>query len=192
VVVDNGSTDGSDQIAKQLGVEVRYATSRGYGATVHFGIESSTSPWVVYFDGDGTYRIEDAYRVAFAAMEQSADLAIGSRFLGTIQKGAMPWHHRAIGTPVLSRILSFLSGRRVSDCNSGLRCVRAKSYRAWGLTSSGMEYATEMLLRAAWAKSKVIEVPIVLRAAPPERVSHLCWWRDGLRHLRVLFGTART
>jgi glycosyltransferase involved in cell wall biosynthesis len=186
IVADNGSTDGSDEIARGLGVEVVRVAKRGYGAAVHGGMEYASSPWTVYFDGDGTYRIEDAVRLVSEAIRQDADLAIGSRFLGDIERGAMPWHHQLIGTPIMSGLLSLILGFRVSDCNSGLRCVKTASYRSWGVTARGMEFASEMVIKAALSKSKVIEFPVVLRNAPAERDSHLCWWRDGLRHLHVM------
>jgi hypothetical protein len=123
-------------------------------------------------------------------LDEGADLVIGSRYLGKIQTGAMPFLHRYLGTPVLTTCVNFLhasSGTRLTDCNAGFRAFRRSSFEKLTLESTGMEFASEMLVQALRKKLQVREVPVALRASHPHRTPHLRTWRDGMRHLLRIF-----
>lgn len=186
LVADNGSTDGSRELARGLGAEVVEVPRKGYGAALHAGILAAGTEWVVYADADGTYRPEDAVRLLAEARAGGADLVLGSRLEGKIHPGAMPWSHRYLGTPVLSFLLRLLYGVPVTDCNSGIRCVRAASYRAWRVRSRGMEFASALLIRAAASGARISETPVELLPSKGKRVPHLRTWTDGMRHLLVI------
>lgn len=191
LVVDNGSRDGSPEVAARHGVEVLRCAERGYGAAVDAGLRAARTPWVLYADADGTYDPRDARRLlAHARAHPGTDLVVGSRLAGTIEPGAMPALHRYLGTPVLSALYRGLHGVALGDVNSGLRCVRREAYLRWGVRAPGMEFASAMLVAAAAAGASVRELPIGLRRGPAGRAPHLRPWRDGLRHLRVLLGAA--
>lgn len=190
IVSDNGSTDGSQDIARQGGAEVVSAAVRGYGAALTAGILNADSEWVVFADADGTYRPQDAVALVKTAMEQNADMVMGSRFRGEIMTGAMPWTHKHLGTPVLSALIRWLYGLKITDCNSGIRCLKRESFLRWKIRSPGMEFASALLIKAANYGAKIVETPVVLRPNPPGRVPHLKSWRDGMRHLLVVLAGA--
>ncbi len=190
LVADNGSTDVSIQIAQEEDVAVLRVPAQGYGFSVHAGILAAKSEYVVFADADGTYAPSDAVRLLDGIRCHAADLAIGSRIRGTIEAGAMPWLHRHIGTPALSLLIRKLYRVPITDCNCGIRCVRRSAYEKWNLSGQGMEYASAMLIRAATAGAKVIEVPVTLRRGKPKRAPHLKTWRDGMRHLLTILAGA--
>jgi hypothetical protein len=190
VVADNGSTDDSVDVALHSGAQVVHVPVRGYGAALDAGIRAATTEWVAFHDADGTYRPDDAVLLVHLAHDEGADLAVGNRFLGPLEKGAMPWLHRHVGTPVLSWLLRRLHRSAIGDCNSGVRVVRRSAYLGWAPRSSGMEFASELLVRAAQAGAKTVEAPATLRPSPKGRVPHLRTWRDGMRHLLVLLALA--
>lgn len=185
VVADNGSVDGSRKIAAELGARVVDCPVRGYGAALQCGIEAAAGEVIVFADGDGTYDFRETPRL-LAELHAGHDLVLGSRLEGSIEPGAMPWLHRHLGTPVLTWLINRLfatGGQRVSDCNSGFRCLRKKAFSGWQVRSQGMEFASQMLVRALQAGASIGEVPITLRADSPARTPHLATWRDGMRHL---------
>jgi glycosyltransferase involved in cell wall biosynthesis len=190
LVADNGSVDGSLDICKEAGVPVLHVAVRGYGAALHFGIMRANTEWVIYADADGTYSPRDAVRLLGAAVREDADLVLGSRMKGSISPGAMPTSHRYLGTPVLSFLIRVLYQVEISDCNSGIRCIRKSAYLRWHIRSRGMEFASALLIKAASAGAKIIEVPAMLRVGPKGRVPHLKRWRDGMRHLLVVLAGA--
>lgn len=190
LVADNGSTDGSPDIARENGARVLPVPVRGYGAALRAGILGSSTEWVVYGDADMTYRPADAPTLLSLALREKADMVLGSRIDGKIEPGAMPWMHRYVGTPVLSWIISRLYGIHVSDCNSGIRCLRKEAFLDWKVESPGMEFASELLIRSALSKARILEAPATLRTAPPDRVPHLRRWQDGMRHLLVALAGA--
>lgn len=190
LVADNGSTDGSIEIARKAGVEVVNVPVRGYGAALNAGIRHATSDWVCYADADGTYCPSDAVQLVRAARARNAELVLGSRLRGRIHDGAMPWTHRYLGTPVLSFLIRFLYGIEISDCNSGIRCVRKDAFLKWDIRDTGMEFASALLIRAASHGAQIVETPATLRPNPPGRVPHLRSWRDGMRHLLVVLAAA--
>lgn len=183
VVADNGSTDRSAEIARAEGARVVPVTRRGYGAALRGGIEAAQGRYAMFADADSTYLYEHALPLYRKAVESDADMAIASRMRGTIEPGAMPPLHRWLGTPVLTWLINVLFRGRLSDCNSGFRCIKKSAYETWGIRSDGMEFASELLIKALKHGAKSVEIPSGLRPGPPERVAHLRTWRDGMRHL---------
>lgn len=183
VVADNGSTDRSAEIAREEGARVVPVSEKGYGAALRGGIAAAAGRYVMFADADMTYPYEDALPLYEKAVETGADMAIASRIRGTIEPGAMPWLHRWLGTPVLTGLINLLFGGRLSDCNSGFRCLRKEAYDTWGIRASGMEFASELLIKALKHRARTVEIPSGLRRGPEGRVAHLRTWRDGMRHL---------
>lgn len=183
VVADNGSTDRSREIAVEEGCRVVPVAARGYGAALRGGIEAAYGEYVMFADSDMTYMYEHAAPLYEAAKKHDAGMAIASRMIGEIEPGAMPTLHRTLGTPVLTGLINRLFDGKLTDCNSGFRCVRKTEYLGWNIRSSGMEFASELLIKALKAKTKTVEIPSGLRCGPPDRVAHLRTWRDGMRHL---------
>lgn len=187
IVADNGSTDRSREIAADLGCRVALVAERGYGAALRGGIEAALGEYVIFADSDNTYLYEDAARLYAAAHELNADMAIASRMTGRIAPGAMPFLHRWAGTPVLTWLINRLFNGRLSDCNSGFRCIRKSAYETWKIRSNGMEFASELLIKALKCGAKSVEIHSGLRKGPEGRVAHLRTWRDGMRHLLFIF-----
>ena len=183
IVADNGSTDSSREIAERLGCRVVPVKERGYGAALRGGIEAGRGEYVMFADSDSTYLYADAARLYLAAKEHDADMSIASRMTGSIEPGAMPTLHRRLGTPVLTGLINTLFHGHLSDCNSGFRCLRKAAFETWGIRSSGMEFASELLIKALKARAVVVEISSGLRCGPQGRVAHLRTWRDGMRHL---------
>ena len=183
VIADNGSTDGSAELAERAGARVVHAPRRGYGAAYLAGLEAARGRWLVLGDADGTYDFGDV--PAFVArLKDGNDLVVGSRFAGTILPGAMPWLHRYIGNPLLTAILSVFFGQRVSDAHCGMRALTREANDRMDLRTTGMEYASEMIAMAIRRGLRVAELPIVYR--PREGTSKLRSFRDGWRHLRFM------
>jgi hypothetical protein len=183
VVADNGSTDGSAELAEAAGARVVRVPRRGYGAAYLAGMDAALGRWIVMGDADGTYDFDDA--PAFVAkLKEGNDLVVGSRFAGTILPGAMPWLHRYVGNPVLTGILGVFFGQRVSDAHCGMRALTREANVKMGLRTTGMEYASEMIAMAIRNGLKVAELPITYR--PREGESKLRSFRDGWRHLRFM------
>ena len=194
LVVDNGSTDCSVELAQRGGARVLSCAERGYGAALRSGIANATHPIVVFADADNTYDLLEAPRL-LEELERGSDLVLGSRLRGEIKHGAMPFLHRHLGTPFLTSMINHLYGRRgktLSDCNSGFRCFRKDQFLSWGVKSAGMEFASEMLVKALIADAKTSEVPITLYRDERGRIPHLARWRDGMRHvLQILLESPR-
>ncbi|GAC1337402.1 MAG: glycosyltransferase [Candidatus Dormibacteria bacterium] len=182
IVADNGSDDGSADIALAAGARVVRAPLRGYGNAYHAGMAAARGRVLVMTDADGTYPMEAIPKLVQPVLSGASDMVLASRLKGRIH--AMPWSHRYIGNPILTGILNRFFGIRVSDAHSGMRAVDAIAYRRLGLTTPGMEYASEMIVQAARAKLRIAEIPIDYR----ERVgdSKLETWPDGWRHLKYL------
>ena len=183
VVGDNGSTDRSREIAASLGARVVPIPERGYGAALRGGIAAADGRYVMFADADGTYLYEDALKLYQATVKADADMGIASRLIGTIEPGAMPTLHRYLGTPVLTTLINQLFNGKLTDCNSGFRCLRRTAYETWDIRASGMEFASELLIKALKHKAHTVEIPSGLRPPPLERSPHLRTWRDGMRHL---------
>lgn len=187
VVADNGSTDRSKEIALSMGCRVVEVNERGYGAALRGGIEAGMGEYVMFADSDSTYLYSDAAELYETAKDRQADMSIASRMTGRIEPGAMPPLHRWLGTPVLTQLINLLFNGQLSDCNSGFRCIRKDAFKEWGIRSNGMEFASELLIKALKAKAIIVEISSGLRCGPPGRVAHLRTWRDGMRHLLFIF-----
>lgn len=186
LVADNGSTDGSPEIARAAGARVVAAHPRGYGAAIRAGIAAARGRYVVMADADGTYKFAEIGPF-LDRLRNGADLVLGTRLPpGTILPGANPWLHRRVGTPALTFVLNRLYGTTIHDCNCGMRAFTKTAALDLGLTCDGMELASEMIARAALRGLRIDEVPITLHPDVRERVPHLRPWRDGWRHLSFL------
>ncbi len=183
IVVDNGSTDRSVEVASAHGARVIHEARRGYGSAYGRGLAEARGEVIVMADADGTYRL-DTLTAFLDAIDDGADLVLGSRFRGTIHPGAMPWLHRHIGNPVLTAILNAFFGVRVSDAHCGLRAIRRSALLRLDLRATGMEFASEMILKAAKRRLRIGEIPIDYYARHGE--SKLSTFRDGWRHLRFM------
>ena len=185
VVVDNGSTDRSAQLARQAGVRVIRCEIPGYGAALDCGIQFAKGRYILMLDADGSYD-PGGVSAFLERLRAGDDMVIGNRFLGGIQPGAMPWKNRYLGNPVLSFLGRWMFGLSLGDFHCGIRAFRREAILKLGLQSLGMEYATEMIVRAGLAGLRIGEVPVVLRRDRRGRPSHLRPWRDGWRHLRFM------
>jgi glycosyltransferase involved in cell wall biosynthesis len=183
VVADNGSTDCSRELAEELGARVVPVAERGYGAALRGGIAAARATRVAFADADGSYRLEDTAQLLETSLETDADMVIASRLQGEIEPGAMPPLHRYLGTPVLTFLINLLFRGRLSDCNSGFRLLKRDAFETWQIRSTGMEFASELLIKALKHRAHIVEVPSGLRPDLRDRAPHLRTWRDGMRHL---------
>jgi glycosyltransferase involved in cell wall biosynthesis len=185
VVADNGSTDGSQALAIAAGARVVAIEQRGYGAALMGGIAAARGRWVVMGDADDSYDFAslDAFVDRLAG---GAQLVMGNRFTGGIDPNAMPPLHRYLGNPVLSFIGRLLFRTPIGDFHCGLRAFDREAVIGLGLRCTGMEFASEMVMRATLAKLRIAEVPTRLAKDGRDRPPHLRSWRDGWRHLRLL------
>jgi len=183
VVADNGSTDDSVTIAEKAGARVVHVDRRGYGAAIRGGIEAAQGDYVIFADADGSYRLSNTGALLKLCRDEDADMAVASRMRGPIEPGAMPFLHRFLGTPVLTALINLLYRGHVSDCNSGFRCLRLSAFRQWRIHATGMEFASELLIRALKSHARIVELPSGLRQDRRSRQPHLRTWRDGMRHL---------
>ncbi|WP_222875129.1 glycosyltransferase family 2 protein [Terrihabitans soli] len=186
VIADNGSTDGSQNLARKLGARVVDVPSPGYGAALRGGFAGAHGRFLVMGDSDGSYDFNDAVPMIEALMG-GADICMGSRFKGGIAAGAMPWKNRYIGNPVLTGILNILFRAKIDDAHCGLRALTRDAFERLRLTGSGMEFASEMVIKASLLDLRFAEVPVTLSPDLRDRAPHLRPWRDGWRHLRYLF-----
>lgn len=185
VVSDNGSTDGSQQIAAEHGARVVAVPMRGYGAALNAGITAAHGRFVLMADADDSYNFAHIPRF-LAELRNGADLVMGNRFRGGIGPGAMPALHRYLGNPVLSRLGQMLFRAPIGDFHCGMRAFSREAYEQLGLRTTGMEFASEMVVKASLLKQKIVEVPTTLQKDGRSRPPHLRTWRDGWRHLRFL------
>jgi glycosyltransferase involved in cell wall biosynthesis len=182
IVADNGSSDGSDVLAEAAGAHVIHEPVRGYGSAYLAGFAAARGEYIVMADADLTYDFNEIPRF-LAELEVGADLVIGDR-MQNIRPGAMPWHHRYIGNPLLSNFLNLLFHTGVSDAHCGMRALRRDRLELLDLRATGMEFASEMVVRAAKAKLDIRQFPIEYHPRGGE--SKLSSFRDGWRHLRFL------
>ena len=185
VVGDNGSTDGSQDIATRCGARVVDVPVRGYGAAIHHAILAARGKYVVIGDSDDSYDFKSLMPF-LASLREGNELVMGNRFLGGIRPGAMPWKNRYIGNPALSTIGRILFRCPAKDFHCGLRGCSVDAYRRMDLVTTGMEYASEMVIKATLLHMKVAEVPTTLDPDGRSRPPHLRPWRDGWRHLRFM------
>ncbi|MGA1746147.1 MAG: glycosyltransferase family 2 protein [Ilumatobacteraceae bacterium] len=185
VVADNGSHDGSQELAVAAGARVVDVPVRGYGAALRHGIASARGTWVVMADADDSYALENLGPFV-EALRGGADLVMGNRFAGGVEDGAMPFLHRYLGNPVLSLIGRRLFRSRIRDFHCGMRAMRRDAILGLDLRADGMEFASEMVVRSELAGLSIAEVPTTLRRDGRSRPPHLRTWSDGWRHLRFL------
>jgi len=185
VVADNGSTDGSQEIARAEGARVVDVPTRGYGAALIAGIEAARGKYVMMADADASYHFEHLPRF-LPRLDEGYDLVMGNRFAGAIERGAMPPLHKYIGNPILSAVGRIFFSIPVRDFHCGLRAFRRDAILALNLRTTGMEFASEMVVKSSLAGLRMTEVPTTLSPDGRSRPPHLRSWRDGWRHLRFL------
>jgi hypothetical protein len=185
LIADNGSTDGSREIAESLGARVVSVPRRGYGAALIGGIVAAAGDYVIMGDADDSYDFADL-EPFLAKLREGFDLVMGNRFRGGIRPGAMPFLHRYLGNPVLSTVGRLFFGSPVGDFHSGLRGFRRDAIAALDLRTTGMEFASEMVVKATLNGLRISEVPTILYPDGRTRRPHLRTWSDGWRHLRFL------
>ena len=187
IVVDNGSSDESLTRAVAAGARVVSEPNPGYGNACRAGLAAARGKVVVLADADGTYDFSPIS--AFADLvNEGSQLVLGSRLKGQIEPGAMPWLHHRIGTPLLTLVINGLFGTQVSDVNCGIRAIERAEYENLELRAAGMEFASEMVVRAALAGLTVAEVPVSYSRRQSGEAK-LRTWSDGWRHLRLVLGT---
>ncbi len=185
LISDNGSTDGSQQIAEGLGARVSHAPRRGYGAALINGIESARGQYIIMGDADDSYDFVNLDPFV-EQLRDGSDLVMGNRFKGGIEPGAMPPLHKYLGNPVLSFIGQLFFKPGITDFHCGLRGFNRDRIRQLGLQTTGMEFASEMVVKASLEKYRIDEVPTTLKKDGRSRPPHLRSWHDGWRHLRFL------
>lgn len=188
VVVDNGSTDGSPEIAAAEGARVIPVSARGYGHALRAGIAGARGRWVLMGDADASYDFASA-PLFVAALRDGADFVMGCRLPaggGRIEPGAMPWKHRWIGNPILTWLGRILFACPVHDFHCGLRAFSREAVLRLDFRTTGMEFASELIVQAQLAGLRFAEIPVTLSPDGRNRPPHLRSWRDGFRHLRFL------
>jgi glycosyltransferase involved in cell wall biosynthesis len=185
VVGDNGSTDGSQAIARRAGARVMEVAQRGYGAALYGAVMNARGTYCIMGDADDSYDFS-ALSLFVAQLRAGAELVMGNRFRGGIMPGAMPWKNRYIGNPVLSGIGRLLFRTPIGDFHCGLRGFSRAAFLRMDLRTTGMEFASEMVIKATLLNMRIVEVPAVLGRDGRSRAPHLRPFRDGWRHLRFM------
>ena len=185
VVGDNGSADGSQEIARRCGARVVHIHERGYGAALIHGSAAARGKYIIMGDSDNSYDFSNLLPFV-KKLRAGYDLVMGNRLAGGVKPGAMPWKNRWIGTPVLSGLGRLFFRCPVGDFNCGLRGYTAVAFQEMDLRTTGMEFASEMIVKATLLKLKIAEVPTTLSPDGRSRPPHLRPWRDGWRHLRFM------
>lgn len=185
LIADNGSTDGSQTIALALGARVVPVTQKGYGSALFHGCIAAHGEYIIMGDSDDSY--DFAQLDAFVnKLDEGYDLVMGNRFMGGIAKGAMPWKNRYIGNPVLTWVGRTLFSCPARDFHCGLRGFKRSAFHRMDLRTTGMEFASEMVIKANLFGMRIAEVPTTLSKDGRSRPPHLRPWRDGWRHLRFM------
>lgn len=185
LIADNGSTDGSPALAEAAGARVVPVAQRGYGHALNTGIAAARGKYVIMADADGSYDFRESGPM-LKALQTGADLVMGNRFAGGIHPGAMPWKNRYIGNPVLSFLGRLFFHIPTRDFHCGLRGGSKAALTGLALRTGGMEFASEMVIKASLSGLKMTETPVSLRPDGRDRAPHLRPWRDGWRHLRFM------
>jgi len=183
IIVSDSSVDDSPDIAKRSGAKVVKHDKEGYGYALLEGFKIAKGDYLIMADADDTYDFLDIDRF-IKELDKGYDLVIGSRFKGKIKDGAMPWLHKYIGNPMLSLILSLLFGKKISDSHSGFRAIKRDSFEKLDLKTKGMEFASEMIIKAIKKNIKIKEIPIIYHKRIGE--SKLESFNDGWKHLRFM------
>jgi glycosyltransferase involved in cell wall biosynthesis len=185
IVADNGSTDGSIQIAEEHGARVVRVPERGYGAALRAGIAAASGPFIIMGDADDSYDFTDVPRFV-EKLREGNDIVMGNRFRGGIKPGAMPRLHKYFGNPGLTALLNTLFHAHIGDSYCGMRGFTRGLYDRLDLRSSGMEFALEMIIKSAQIGARISEIPIILWPDKRGRAPHLRSFRDGWRSLRFM------
>src|SRR5258707_1888558 len=185
IVADNGSTDGSIEIAEKSGARVVRVEARGYGSALRAGIAAARGAFIVMGDTDDSYDLGEVPRFV-EKWRQGNDVVMGNRFRGEIKPGAMPWHHKYVGNPALSSLLNLFFSTGMGDSHCGMRGFTRAVYEQMDLRSTGMEFASEFVIKAAQLGAQMAEIPITLWPDKRGRPPHLRSFRDGWRHLRFM------
>ncbi len=186
LIADNGSTDGSQKIAEQQGARVVHVPVRGYGAALRSGIQHALGKYVIMGDADDSYDFVNL-KAFVQHLREGYQLVMGNRFLGGIQKNAMPFLNRYVGNPLLSFLGRIFFKNSIGDFHCGLRGFDRETMLQLNLRANGMEFASEMVVKASLHQLKIAEVATTLSPDGRSRPSHLQRWRDGWRHLKLLF-----
>jgi len=188
IIADNGSSDGSQEITRKCAVRLVCVKEKGYGAALMGGIAEARGKYVIMGDADDSYNFAEIMPF-IVKLREGYDLVMGCRFPrggGRLMPGAMPWKHKWIGNPALTAIGKLFFGAPVSDFHCGLRAFRSDAYDQMDLRTTGMEFASEMVVKSAMKGMKIAQVPVTLYKDGRARPSHLRSWRDGWRHLRFM------
>jgi glycosyltransferase involved in cell wall biosynthesis len=185
IIADNGSQDGSPEVAESAGARVVHVSTKGYGAALQGGIEAANGQYVIMGDADDSYDFS-ALMPFLDQLRAGFDLVMGDRFSGGIEPGAMPFLHRYLGNPLLSEAGRLFFNTGVRDFHCGLRGFKQQSIQALDLRTTGMEFASEMVVKASLHGLRITEVSTILYPDGRSRRPHLRTWRDGWRHLRFL------
>jgi hypothetical protein len=185
VVADNGSTDGSAEIAAAHGARVVYVPVRGYGSALRGGVEGSRGTYVVFADADGQHDLDDVPRI-LDKLREGFDLVVGNRFAGGIQRGSMSFSHRYIGNPMISGLLRLLFHPKIHDAQCGMRGFAKAAFAQMDTRTTGFEFSPEMVVKAVRHHLRMTEVPITVRPDERDRPPHLRTIPDGWRHLTFL------
>jgi glycosyltransferase involved in cell wall biosynthesis len=185
IIADNGSTDGSQALAARLGARVANVAEKGYGSALRGGIQAARGEFIIMGDSDDSYDFSAIYPFV-EKLREGYELVMGNRFQGGILPGAMPWKHRWIGNPVLTGIGRLFFHCPAGDFHCGLRGFSKEAYARMKLQTTGMEFASEMVIKATLQRMAIAEVPTKLHKDGRSRPPHLRSWRDGWRHLRFM------
>ncbi|MEM0009738.1 glycosyltransferase family 2 protein [Thermofilum sp.] len=186
IIVPDNSTDATPQIATSLGAKVVTPDKHGYGYAYIYALRHARGKYIVMADADGTYDLEEAPKLLQPLLQDKADIVLGTRLKGKIMPGAMPWLHRYIGNPLLTFILNKFYGTNVSDAHTGFRAAKREAIQKLNLNTPGMEFASELLAKAAYLNLRITEVPITYHPRREGTQSKLNSLRDGWRHLKYL------
>jgi glycosyltransferase involved in cell wall biosynthesis len=189
VVADNGSSDHSVEVAGRHGARVVHAAVKGYGSALRKGIEEARGEFIIMGDADGSHDFSEIPRFV-AKWREGYEFIVGNRFRGEIKDGAMSWPHRRIGTPVLSGLLNLFFDAGIEDINCGMRGITKDLSRRLDFRTTGMEFASESLIKSAKLGARLAEVPITMWPDQRDRPPHLRTFRDGWRHLRFIMLSA--
>ncbi len=185
LVADNGSSDNSTEIAMSNGARVVDVPTKGYGSALLAGFKDARGKFIIMADADDSYSLDEISEF-ISELRKGADLVMGNRFAGTIHSGAMPWLHKYIGNPILSFVGRLFFKSKIRDFHCGLRGLNRERILELDLNTPGMEFASEIVVKALLSNYKIVEVPTDLKPDGRSRAPHLRTWRDGWRHLRFL------